>query len=90
MILSKQAKVDRKPNNTRSQAFKSKLARPVDPTLLLSGLENKPDRRYGAHMYDEALLQAMYGIRLQSQSRYDSCTELSDHFRTDMLSRLRC
>ena len=62
---------------------------PWTPPLLLSGLENKPDRRYGDHMYDGALLQAMYGIRLHSQSRYDSCTELSDHFRTDMLSRLR-
>ena len=78
------------PSDTRSEAFKCKTARAVDPILAALGSRKQTDRRYADHMYDVALLQAVYGIRLHSQSRYDSCTELSDHFRTDMLSRLRC
>ena len=61
----------------------------MDPILAALGSRKQTDRRYADHMYDVALLQAVYGIRLHLQSRYDSCTELGDHFRTDMLSRLR-
>ena len=68
---------------TSCTTCKCQLARSVDPIISPLRSRKQTRRRYGNHMYDEALLQAVHGLRLQLQSRYESCTEPSHHVRRD-------
>ena len=68
---------------TSCTTCKCQLARSVDPIISPLGSRKQTRRRYGNHMYDEALLQAVHGLRLHLQSRYEPCTEQSEHVRRD-------